>query len=196
MLLLIVKHWRPDQTSFDNTKILWCIIGNDCGPSMTPDDCSETQWCSLSMNAQSDCDMYTPLTLIAPQVVTGSDRSDISWRGLRFTAWSDPYASTVLILITEHTSDLSSARNLKALILRMRTPSCTGAVAAIVKGDTAVVAALVHGLVAGCVSMAFSSLQVLVLAFVAIVDVEGWSAGCQREKEDGGLHDGRDGFCW
>ena len=80
---------------------------------------------------------------------------------------------TVLVLVTEHTSDLSPAGNLEALILRVRPPSCTGAVAAVVKGDTAVIAALVHGLVAGCVPMAFSSLQVLVLAFVAIVDVEG-----------------------
>lgn len=84
-----------------------------------------------------------------------------------------PSALTVLILVTEHTSDLSSAWNLKALVLRVRTPSCTGTIAAVVKGDTAVVAALVHGLVARCVPVAFSSLQVLVLAFVAVVDIEG-----------------------
>jgi hypothetical protein len=68
---------------------------------------------------------------------------------LWLTIRSDPYTSTVLILVAENTLDFCVDRKCKAFVLALGSPGCTGAVLSFIKGDSATVVALVLGLFAG-----------------------------------------------
>ena len=75
---------------------------------------------------------------------------------------------TVLILVAEYALDLSVARKGKTFVLAFGSPSCTSAVVSAIEGDPAVVVALVLGLLAGKVFMAFSSLKVPLVLAIAL----------------------------